>query len=364
MNGPQVEHLNKKIRELNEEQESLLVLLTEMEEKLKKYKRLTKQLGHQVSDDEDENGIDENGDEQITTAAVSTVKPADVKQQEPTFKPDVKQGFNNFNGQFFTPLPPLPQLQPLNLNEPPRPEIAHSLYGQSNPSNGINFTSTANNHHHHHDHDHDHDQNDADEENEPEQKFDLSEDRNDGDNYTASATNAADSAERKSYDGLFGEVEPTLNYPKNNIFHIIESNALAHSSDNSSPISEHYNVNSSSSSSNNTNFSPEQNRSGGMQPTPAATKLANPVMHEIQFNQSDPQSSTFVISSASSSAAAVNPSGQHLQHQQQQQFYGQPSQPQFNFFQYFNNPTQTEQFQTQMGGSGAHNNNQLQNFFK
>ncbi len=329
--------MNTKIKELNDEQENLLVLLTEMEVKLKKYKRIVKQHGHEVSEDEND---DEPAPEPVT------VSQPIVKAQEPVRLDQV-----NLNSQFY---PQMPQLQqPLSMNEPPKPQIAHSIFSDSNPSNNINFTSTNSNNHHHHHHHHDHEDHhdhDYEDEHEPEpqvdeQKLNLADYRA----TTAHESNGAESAaalQNQHYD-----LEPTLNYPRNNIFQILESK---HTSDNSSLESEHYNHmnNTSSSSSNGTshnngsNFSPENPILQAMHHNEMSK------MHEIKFNHNDPQSSQF---------SQLMPNN-YAENTAAHQFHGQ-SNSQFNFFQYFNNPSQTEQLKSQVAGGQA-NSNPLKNYFQ
>jgi hypothetical protein len=355
--------LNVKIKELNDEQENLLVLLTEMEVKLKKYKRMAKQHGHEVSEDEDE-----AAEEVVEPLATNIEKKLVVKpqQEQLPFKFDQEQqpSLNNINSQFHQhSLPPV-----LLTNEPPKPQIAHSIFTDSNPSNNINLTSTNANHHHHNhrDHHHDHSEHEHDDDdnyedepeiNDNEKKFTLSDYRSktSGGNTYLTGDSEGEAGSASALKNQHFDLEPTLNFPKNNIFQIIESNAMAsHSSDNSSLTSDHYNNinNSTSSSSNHShnhvgNFSPENPILQAMPPT-------NP-MHEIKFNQEDPQSSQV------SSQMNNYPNGINVN----QQSYGQPppqmNPPQFNFLQYFNNPSQTEQFKIQVGGQA---NKPLNSYFQ
>jgi hypothetical protein len=63
----QNEQLRNDYKQLSDEQDNLLILLQEMEEKLKKYKTICKQLGGSVSDDEDNDDEDESPQVNPTT---------------------------------------------------------------------------------------------------------------------------------------------------------------------------------------------------------------------------------------------------------------------------------------------------------
>lgn len=56
--------LNKTINELNDEQENLLCLLQEMEDKCKKYVKLLKQYGCNEVKDEEDDDDNENGEQE------------------------------------------------------------------------------------------------------------------------------------------------------------------------------------------------------------------------------------------------------------------------------------------------------------
>ena len=69
----QNEQLRNDYKQLSDEQESLLILLQEMEEKLRKYKTVCKQLGGSVSDNE-ENDDDQHSVETNSTNAINGIK--------------------------------------------------------------------------------------------------------------------------------------------------------------------------------------------------------------------------------------------------------------------------------------------------
>ena len=332
--------LNRQIKDLNEEQENLLVLLTEMEVKLKKYKRIAKQSGYQVSDNEDEAYGDDEGEnnssnieKQIDKVRLSLVATSIDSQHQYAVN-----NTHTTNFQFTLPPPPSkPSFTPLNNNqiidEPPKPQIAQA-----------HFDSTSSNKQHQHQHHYIEQDNDSNQFSDGILKLNNdfgnisgnNSHENSEVNYPIELSNVANPLE--TY-GIANDREQSQGYSRNNIFQMIASNPHSNSSDNSSLASDRYQINNSSSSSG--------EGSNLNQLSPGAPRpLAETLHHKPQ-------------------SFSVNTS-QTVSSEQQQT---QPEQ--FNFFQYFNNPQQTEQFQSQInqGGMAAQNtfnqsNNPLQNYFK
>ena len=93
----QSQQLKQNYKQLNEEQENLLILLQDMEAKTKKYKKQLRKLGQEVSDDELEDDDDEEEEEESENDQAAAPAEIELGHDELTLKNNVLKINTNYS---------------------------------------------------------------------------------------------------------------------------------------------------------------------------------------------------------------------------------------------------------------------------